>query len=133
MVFSQYILGAFTYFCRYICKAIDLNRNCNFLRPRLSSRILYIKKIPASAKGQMISKALLVSSNSPKKRKNEFVFTTTTNSFVFWGGEFEDTKKSFRNHLTFTKTSCFTSYEIILASNMAINSGICKTIKNLFC
>ena len=36
-------------------------------------------------KGQIISKGLLVSSNSPKKRTNEFVFTTATNSFVrFW-------------------------------------------------
>ena len=33
---------------------------------------------------------------------NEFVFTTTTNSFVRFLGEFEDTKKSFRNYLTFT-------------------------------
>ena len=32
--------------------------------------------------GQMIPKGLLVSSNSPKKRTNEFVFTTTTNRFV---------------------------------------------------
>ena len=40
--------------------------------------------------------------NSPKKRTNEFVFTTTTNSFVRFLGEFEDTKKSFRNYLTFS-------------------------------
>ena len=46
-------------------------------------------------KGQIISKGHLVSSNSPKKRTNEFVFTTTTNSFVRFLGEFEDTKKSF--------------------------------------
>ena len=52
-------------------------------------------------KGQIISKGLLVSSNSLKKRTNEFVFTTTTNSFVRFLGEFEDTKKSFRNYLTF--------------------------------
>ena len=43
----------------------------------------------------------MVSSNSPKKRTNEFVFTTTTNLFVCFLGEFEDTKKSFRNYLTF--------------------------------
>ena len=47
------------------------------------------------SKGQMISKGLLVSSNSLKKRTNEFVFTTTTNLFVRFLGEFEDTKKSF--------------------------------------
>ena len=40
-------------------------------------------------------------SNSPKKRTNEFVFTTMTNSFVSFLGEFEGTKKSFRNYLTF--------------------------------
>ena len=55
-----------------------------------------------SIKGQIISKGLLVSSNSPKKRTNEFVFTTTTNSFVRFLGEFEDTKKTFRNYLTFS-------------------------------
>ena len=54
-----------------------------------------------STKGQIISKGLLVSSNSHKKQTNEFVFTTTKNSFVRFLGEFEDTKKSFRNYLTF--------------------------------
>ena len=56
----------------------------------------------ADAKDQIISKGLLVSSNSPKKRTNKFVFTTTTNSFVHFLGEFEDVKKSFWNYLTFT-------------------------------
>ena len=55
-------------------------------------------------KGQIISKGLLVSSNSPKKQTNEFVFTTTTNLFVCFLGEFEDIKKSFRNYLTFSRT-----------------------------
>jgi hypothetical protein len=53
------------------------------------------------AKGQIISKGLLVSLNSPIKRTNKFAFTTTTNSLVRFLGEFEDTKKSFRNYLTF--------------------------------
>ena len=44
---------------------------------------------------QIISKGLLVSSNSPKKQTNEFVFTTTTKSFVRFLGEFEDTKSPF--------------------------------------
>ena len=52
-------------------------------------------------KGQIISKGLLVSSNSPKKWTNEFVFTTTMNSFVCCLGEFEDTQKSFQSYLTF--------------------------------
>ena len=63
------------------------------------SKILYLVPI---AKGQIISKGLLVSSNPPQKQTNEFVFTTTTNSFVCFLGEFEDTKKSFRNYLTFS-------------------------------
>ena len=53
------------------------------------------------AKGQIISKGLLVSSNSPQKGTNEFVFTTTTNLFICFLGEFEDTKKPFQNYLTF--------------------------------
>ena len=53
------------------------------------------------AKGQIISKGLLVSSNSPKKRTNEFVFTITMTSFIRFLGEFEDTKKSFQNYLIF--------------------------------
>ena len=58
-------------------------------------------------KGQMISKGLWASSNSPKKRMNEFVFTTTTNLFVRFLGEFEDTKKSFQKYLTFSKLNFF--------------------------
>ena len=46
-------------------------------------------------KGQVISKGLLVSSNSPKKQTNEFLFTTTTKSFIRFLGEFEDTKNPF--------------------------------------
>ena len=53
-----------------------------------------------------MSKGLLVSSNSPKKQTKEFVFTTTTNLFVRFLGEFEDTKKSFRNYLTFRFFLC---------------------------
>ena len=52
--------------------------------------------------GQMISKGLLVSSNFPQKRMNEFVFTAMTSLFVCFLGEFEDTKNSFRNYLTFS-------------------------------
>ena len=53
------------------------------------------------SKGQIISKAHLVSSNSPKKWTNEFVFTTMMNLFVRFLGEFEVIKKSFRIYLTF--------------------------------
>ena len=65
-------------------------------------------------KGQIISKGLLVSTNSPKKQMNEFVFTSTKNSFVRFLGEFEDTKKSFRNYLTFTRMAKFTRVLSIL-------------------
>ena len=58
-------------------------------------------KILLFLKGQIISKGLLVSSNSPKNQRNEFVFTSTTNSLVRFLGEFEYTKKSFLNYLTF--------------------------------
>ena len=45
-------------------------------------------------KGQIILKGLLVSSDSPKKRMNKLLHRR----FL---GEFEDTKKSFQNYLTF--------------------------------
>ena len=60
----------------------------------LRDRSLYSYLLKVT-KGKIISKGLLVSSNSPKKGTNEFVFTTTTNSFVHFLGEFEDTKSPF--------------------------------------
>ena len=78
---------------------------------RMESIFCYIKKHFLTfradgviySKGQIISKGLLVSSNSPKKGTNKFIFTTTYNEFVhLFLGEFEDTKKSFQNYLTFT-------------------------------
>ena len=56
-------------------------------------------------KGQIISKRLLVSSYSSKKRMNEFGFlpktVLKTNLFVRFLEESEDAKKSFQNYLTF--------------------------------
>ena len=52
-------------------------------------------------------KVFLVSKNSSKKQTNEFVFTTEMNSFVRFLGEFDDTKKSFRNYLNFRKQNYF--------------------------
>ena len=54
-------------------------------------------------KGQIISKALLVSSDSPQKRRNDsfLLLQHIMNSIVRFLGEFEDTKKSFRKYLTF--------------------------------
>ena len=39
--------------------------------------------------------------NSSKKRTNEFVFTTLRRVFVPFLEEIEDSKKAFRNYLTF--------------------------------
>ena len=63
-----------------------------------------------SIKGQIVSKWFLVSSISSKKRTKEFNFTTMAPqvdlfSFVFWR-KIEDTKKTFRNYLTFSKKLC---------------------------
>ena len=53
------------------------------------------------AKGQLISKANCQAVNSSKNRTNEFVFTTMRRVFVRFLEEIEDTKKTFRNYLTF--------------------------------
>ena len=55
----------------------------------------------ALIKGQLISKANCQVVNSSKKRKNEFVLTTIRRVFVRFLEEIEDTKKTFRNYLTF--------------------------------
>ena len=52
------------------------------------------------AKGQLISKAYCQAVNSSKKRTNEFVFTTMRRFFIHFLEEIEDSKKTFRNHLT---------------------------------
>ena len=54
-----------------------------------------------SPKGQLISKANCQAVNSSKKRTNEFVFTSMRRFFVRFLEEIEDTKKTFRNYLTF--------------------------------
>ena len=53
-------------------------------------------------KGQLISKANCQAEDSSKKRTNEFVFTTMRRVFVCFLEEIEDTKKTFRNYLTFS-------------------------------
>ena len=55
------------------------------------------------SKGQIISKGPLVSSNSPKKWTNEFVFTSMRRVFVCFLGESLARKKSFRDYLTFKR------------------------------
>ena len=54
-----------------------------------------------AAKGQLISKANCQAVNSSKKRTNEFVVTTMRRVFVPFLEEIEDSKKAFRNYLTF--------------------------------
>ena len=51
-------------------------------------------------KSQIISKANYGILNSSKKQTNKFVFTTIV--FVRFLEEIEDTKKTFRNYLTFS-------------------------------
>jgi hypothetical protein len=58
----------------------------------------------ATHKGQIISKGFLMSSISSKKQTKEFDFTNMipqVDWFSFFSEEIEDTKKPFRNHLTF--------------------------------
>ena len=57
----------------------------------------------AISKGQLISKANCQAVNSSKKRTNEFVFTTMRRVFVRFLEEIEDSKKAFRNYLTFSR------------------------------
>ena len=54
------------------------------------------------SKGQIISKGLFGILNFSQKRTNKFVSVVKTNLFVCFLGELEDTKKTFRNYLTFT-------------------------------
>ena len=66
----------------------------DFYHVRIEIDFEALVRHPNVQKGQIISKGLLLSSNSPKKQMTEFVFTTTTNSFfVRFLGESEDTKK----------------------------------------
>ena len=60
-----------------------------------------MKEILNPIKGQLISKANCQAMNSSKKRTNEFVFTTMRRVFVRFLEEIEDSKKAFRNYLTF--------------------------------
>jgi hypothetical protein len=52
--------------------------------------------------GQLISKANCQAVNSSKKLTNEFVFISIRRVFVRFLEEIEDSKKAFRNYLTFT-------------------------------
>ena len=59
-------------------------------------------------KGQLISKANCQAVNSSKKRTNEFVFASMELVFICFLEEIEDSKKTFRNYLTFSIRLCIT-------------------------
>ena len=71
----------------------------------LESNKLFIRPIPnpetANPKGQLISKANCQAVNSSKKQTNECVFTSMRRVFLCFSEEIEDSKKAFRNYLTF--------------------------------
>ena len=54
------------------------------------------------SKGQLISKRNSQAEDSPKKRTNEFIFTSMRRVFVRFLGESLARKKSFRDYLTFS-------------------------------
>ena len=58
-------------------------------------------KIMQNTKGQLISKANCQAEDSPKKRMNEFIFTTVRRIFVRFLGESSALLVCFRNQLTF--------------------------------
>ena len=60
--------------------------------------------------GQLISKANYQAVNSSKKQTNEFIFTTMQRVFVRFLEEIEDTKKTFRNYLTFKEVKILCTY-----------------------
>ena len=67
------------------------------------SSIYWTSQHVGISKGQLISKANCQAVNSSKKnRMNEFVFTSMQRVFHRFFEEIEDSKKVFRNYLTFS-------------------------------
>ena len=76
------------------------------------------------AKGQLISKRNSEAEDSPKKRTNEFVFTSMRRVFVCFLGESSARKKSFREYLTFkmaTKIDEFFTVDLMVTAYCQIN------------
>ena len=67
-------------------------------------------------KGQLISKTDGHAEDSPKKRMNEFVFTSMRPVFVRFLGESSARKTTFRDYLTFTYIK-FYDYLVIEVTN----------------
>ena len=60
-------------------------------------------------KGQLISKRNSQAEDSPKKRTNEFVFTSMRRVFVCFLGESSARKKLFRDYLTFSRLTFYST------------------------
>ena len=58
-------------------------------------------------KGRLISEANCQAMNSSEKRTIEFIFTSMQRVFVRFLEKIEDSKKAFRNYLTFSWTQNF--------------------------
>ena len=61
-----------------------------------------LPKMSLHAKDQLISKENCQAVNSSKKQTNEFIFTSMPRVFIRFLEEIEDSKKGFRNYLTFS-------------------------------
>ena len=83
--------------CKYARKS-TLEITSSTLQRRRKVDILEEQKY---SKGQKISKGLFGLLKFSQKRMNEFVTVVKTNLFVRFLGEFEETKKSFRNYPSF--------------------------------
>ena len=79
----------------------ESTRRFDIIRQKKSEKIPPYYEL-GLVKGHLISKANCQAVNSYKKRTNEFVFTTMRRVFVCFLEEIEDSKKAFRNYLTFT-------------------------------
>ena len=63
--------------------------------------------------GQLVSKANHQAVNSSKKQTNEFIFISMRLVFVHFFEEIEDSKKAFRNYLTFKYNISFVRIDSI--------------------
>ena len=74
-------------------------RLCSVFSLKSEYSHLYNKR--GGGTGQLISKANCQAEDSPKKRTNEFVFTSMRPVFVRFLGESSARRKTFRDYLTF--------------------------------
>ena len=113
---SQPIVSSCFKFCRFDCKgdcksSIPIEwiwfKKCwkgLIWQSTVANFVWYCPKIMSFfllTKGQLISKRNSQAEDSPKKRTNEFVFTSMRRVFVRFLGESSARKKSFRDYLTF--------------------------------